>query len=363
VALIYSWFLFAQKDIEGRVFEKQRLNDDARGVIDSYYLKTDVDKLLTIHSVRKVEESRELLIEFLWEQNRLIKSIPTAIQNDHKDVRYEGIDNLSRIDLISIDMEYGLVSKAYHFLPEVENGKIIIYHQGHGGDFVNGKAIIEEFISEGYAVVGFSMPLLGMNNQPDVYLDRFGWFHLERHEEMSLLAPRYGHPLKYFIEPVIQLINYLEQQYDYSVIAMVGLSGGGWTTTLVAAIDTRVTASFPVAGSMPMYLRSRDETDWGEWEENVPELLRITSYLDLYVLGSVGAGRKQLQILNLYDPCCYTGAKAQTYGNKVSSLVEKIGVGEFELYIDDSHQEHKISRNAVNLIDETIRSVTDSSQK
>ena len=49
-----------------------------------------------------------------------------------------------------------------------------------------------------------------MNTRPDVYLERFGWFHLERHDEMKLLFPDSGHPLKYFVEPVVQVVNFLE---------------------------------------------------------------------------------------------------------------------------------------------------------
>ena len=36
---------------------------------------------------------------------------------------------------------------------------------------------------------------------------------------------------------------------------MIGLSGGGWTTTVAAAIDPRVGLSIPVAGSLPFDMR------------------------------------------------------------------------------------------------------------
>ena len=34
-------------------------------------------------------------------------------------------------------------------------------------------------------------------------------------------------------------------------MGMSGLSGGGWTTTMVSAIEPRLTHIYPVAGSMP----------------------------------------------------------------------------------------------------------------
>src|ERR1041385_7687309 len=84
---------------------------------------------------------------------------------------------------------------------------------------------------------------------------------------------------------------------------MVGLSGGGWTTTLYAAIDPRIRKSFPVAGSIPLYLYSDHyQTDA---EQSRPELYSLAGYPDLYVLGSSGIGRKQVQILNHSDSCCF----------------------------------------------------------
>jgi dienelactone hydrolase len=56
--------------------------------------------------------------------------------------------------------------------------------------------------------------------------------------------------MKFFVEPVILAINYAKT-LGYKRIVMVGLSGGGWTTTVAAAIDPRIDLSIPVAGSLP----------------------------------------------------------------------------------------------------------------
>lgn len=37
---------------------------------------------------------------------------------------------------------------------------------------------------------------------------------------------------KFFVEPVILTINYAKMVLGYKRIVMMGLSGGGWTTTL-----------------------------------------------------------------------------------------------------------------------------------
>ena len=54
---------------------------------------------------------------------------------------------------------------------------------------------------------------------------------------------------------------------------MVGLSGGGWTTNLLSAIDDRIRYSFSVAGSMPIYYRL--EASMGDIEQFLPEFTGI----------------------------------------------------------------------------------------
>ena len=152
---------------------------------------------------------------------------------------------------------------------------------------------------------------------------------------MKFLRPKNGHPIKYFIEPVIVSINYLRNNFDYSSISMVGISGGGWTTTLAAAVDTRITKSFPVAGSYPIYLRSNSSRDWGDYEQNAPELYTRVNYLELYVLGGQGENRIQMQIINKYDTCCFAGKKWETYKEIVRDHIHQLEFGEFYLFLDD----------------------------
>lgn len=42
------------------------------------------------------------------------------------------------------------------------------------------------------------------------------------------------HTIKYFIEPVVLAINYATSVLGYKRIVMLGLSGGGWSTTLAS---------------------------------------------------------------------------------------------------------------------------------
>ena len=306
---------------------------------------------------------RNSLIKFMWDESRLPTALPVVVTKDYKgDKRwkyqslnrapYNEIENLHHIDRLTVEMEFGLQSNIFHFHPKTPNRMVILFHQGHGGDFHKSKAVIEEFLRRGDSVVAFSMPLVNINNRPTVYLPKFGYLELRVHDDLEYLNLDKGHPIKYFVEPVVQALNYLTEYYDYELFSMVGLSGGGWTTTIVSAIDTRISLSFPVAGTIPIYLRNKD--DGIDWEQSEDDFYSIANNLELYVLGAFGAGRKQLQIVNYNDPCCFGGRRMSLYKDAVSLRVSQLGIGEFDMFIDRTHDKHSVSNAAIARIHQEI---------
>jgi hypothetical protein len=316
--------------------------------IDPSYLETDVPKLIQINRVEDITKKRDALIQYIWQGKGFPSlKLPDKVEEKIEDERYGKLfeSDLKQIDKITVRMEPGLESIAYHFIPKKCCNKLIVYHQGHRGDFVKGIDTIGGCLEKGYSVMAFSMPLKGMNNKPTVYLERFGKFTLTKHEHLKLLEA----PIKYFVEPVTVGLNYAEK-FSYDGVYMLGISGGGWTTTIYAAVDTRIMQSFPVAGSYPVYLRSQSKRDWGDFEQTLPDLYRIANYPELYIMGSCGKDRKQIQILNQYDSCCFAGLKFRTYEKAVKDAVAGLGKGEFRVFLDNSHKDHKISEKALSLI-------------
>ena len=130
---------------------------------------------------------------------------------------------------------------------------------------------------------------------------------------------------------------------------MIGLSGGGWTTVVYSAIDERISNSFSVAGSAPFYLRV-DLRDIGDYEQTNIDLYQNVNYLELYVLSAYGDGRKHVQIFNKNDPCCYSGNGHETYESVIKDRLLQLGKGDFQIVIDETHKEHKISNHMLDLI-------------
>ncbi|MHC4623157.1 MAG: hypothetical protein ACYS4W_04575 [Planctomycetota bacterium] len=316
--------------------------------INPCYYETDVNMIIEIASAADIAAKRQTLIQYIWGGRGFpAEKVPAEVKENVKDERYAELfnANLRRIDKITIELDCKLESVVYHFIPKESEDKLMIYHQGHRGDFVLGIDAIRVFLEKGYSVMGISMPLLGMNNQPVVNLQRFGKFHVTRHEHLKLLK----NPISFFVEPVAVAVNYAGK-FGYDEVNMIGISGGGWTTTLCAAIDARIKHSYPVAGTLPIYLRSDSGRDWGDYEQTLPELYTIANYPELYIMGSFGPGRKQVQILNKYDSCCFAGIKYRTYEKVVKEVVRSLGKGKFETFLDETHKEHKISEEVLKAV-------------
>jgi hypothetical protein len=232
---------------------------------------------------------------------------------------------------IIVSMQNGFTSCITAYRSISPNGSLIIYHDGHDGNTMSDAVPIQRFLANGYTVWRMDMPLIGDNREPVwVDLPRIGRVPITQHEEMIFLYEMTtGSPVRYFIEPVIAAVN-LARVKGYKNIFMVGLSGGGWTTTVVAALDARITASYPVAGSVPMAMHfDRYKKNWGDWEQVVPEMYRIASYEDLYIMGSLK--RSQIQVLNEFDICCFNEPRYVLYEPAIQDVLKSVG-GEFDVF-------------------------------
>jgi hypothetical protein len=266
-------------------------------------------------------------------------SLPTALPVDNGDGTY------------TVTMANGITSLVRLHEPASPNGRLVLYHAGHGGYGAPDAMVVDDLVAGGDTVLVFEMPLIGVNAAP-IHLDLpNGPVTLTRHEHMAFLdGVTTGSPIRYFVEPVIVMLNAFAPKYDD--ISMIGLSGGGWTTTMAAAIDPRIDRSYQAAGTLPMAVRFAREDSWGDYEQVDPGLYAIADYPDLYVLGA--AGRRQIQVLNLHDPCCFGGDHRAIYEPQVQAALQAAGGGFFSVYLDPDNTEHSISRAALTAIEADI---------
>ncbi|KKL51397.1 hypothetical protein LCGC14_2295910, partial [marine sediment metagenome] len=94
---------------------------------------------------------------------------------------------------------------------------------------------------------------------------------------------------------------------DRKRVAMTGLSGGGWQTIVLSALDSRITLSVPVAGYTSLMVRAARLCDIGDIEQLPPDLATVLDYQDMTAML---APRPTLQTYNAKDDCCFESGYA-----------------------------------------------------
>ena len=352
---LYKIFPYEVLDSSKDVLFEQKTTQN-----NQFVNQVNVDSLIKIDSKSDIDQKREFLTEFFWDtttfQRIKDKSPSPEVETNISDSNYKDLQNLKRIDRLTVEMEYGINSISYLFIPEQSNEKLILYHQGHGGDFLLGKNTIQFFLDRNFTVIAMAMPLLGMNNQPVAEIDGLGEMKLISHKKLRLLEANNFNPMKLFLDPIQINLNFLDKEYNFERYSMIGLSGGGWTTVVYSAIDERISDSFSVGGSTPFYLRV-DSRDMGDYEQTNIELYKQVNYLELYVLGAYGDNRRLVLFYNEFDPCCFSGELYNKFpfGDMVKTKLSKFNKGNFDVIIDYGQTEHMISENILGKITEYIQ--------
>jgi hypothetical protein len=203
--------------------------------------------------------------------------------------------------------------------------KLFIYHQGHNGNplaYRQPNSIITRMMESGYDILILRMPGYGWNSVEKVRVKTWdGWGYLpallpDNHAPLAMVDTGDGHFSKFFVLPVMSSIDLALSQRAYQQITMLGHSGGGWTTTLSAAVDTRIDNSISYAGGLPFFARQR-AVDIGDAEQFDTALYRDFPYTTLYELASWSAVRKRVhyQLYNKNDDCCFSGESAEIFAS------------------------------------------------
>ena len=127
------------------------------------------------------------------------------------------------------------------------------------------------------------------------------------------------------------------------------------TTRLLKSNEERISKIFPVAGPLPHYITQNELDSTWHYETNNLSLYEIANYLDLYTIASYGENRKFIQIFNKNDPCCYDGDSFLAYEDVIKTKIQKLKNGFFDVHLDDTHNEHKISAYSLEIIINSIQ--------
>lgn len=208
---------------------------------------------------------------------------------------------------------------------------LVLIHNGHASPCDNRSCSADwdgsaDVLNQlGYDTMSLDMPGIACNQIPAQEAEGgcantggHAWF--QQFEQAGVPIGRF------FIEPIIRAVNYATSVLGYESIAMIGLSGGGWSTTMAAAADPRIRLSVPVAGSIPCDFH---HTSWDYEQYCNHTYLMVANYSTLYALAALEPGRAQVQVLHEQDPCCHHGCGRHDRIRQYNAWVRAVSSGAF----------------------------------
>jgi len=324
--------------------------------LPSVVLDVDVETLMKVYTEADVITARTGLIRHVWKADTLPAIRPT-VEIDVETPELPAFTGVRRSDRLTVELPYGVVSRVFHLFPHhTTHGRVAFYHNGHGEPVDTMQRTAQALIDRGYQVLLFAMPFYHWNPKTIQDPQDPSVTHTPSHNDLVLWETADFSTLRLFLEPLVAAMNHVRAQEQPPSVQMIGLSGGGWTSTVYPAIDPRVTRSYPTAGSLPFFLRpgspkpSPTRGDWEQRQDKHPAFYAHADFMDMYALGSVGPNRRQIQILNRFDDCCFNGVGHRSYEAVVRHRIAVIGNGEWELLEDATHGDHTISPYALSVI-------------
>ncbi|MEU6714407.1 hypothetical protein ABZ897_23315 [Nonomuraea sp. NPDC046802] len=324
----------------------------------------DIEPLIGMTSAEDVAARRKAMVDYIWKGAGLPSARPT-VETGVTAPEFASLTGVRRIDRLTVPLRHQVTAKVYDLVPRRPwNRRLALYHNGHSEPFDTMLRTIQPLLERGYRVMAYAMPFHHWNQQQIADpADPAKLLPNPSHRELPPWESADFSALTFFLEPLTVTLNHAQAAYRPVSIEMIGLSGGGWTTTVYAALDPRITRSYPVAGSLPFFLRPAAPKprptigDWEQTKEALPGFYAATSddFLDMYVMASLGPGRGQLQILNRFDECCFNGVGHRVYHSPVRDRVALLAEGRpergrWDFLEDATHDDHTISPHAVSVI-------------
>jgi hypothetical protein len=206
-----------------------------------------------------------------------------------------------RIHKLRYEVVPGLQSAALLYEPQPRNGKVaaVLNVYGHVGRV--GKAVEFEqkrnITLAKHGILSLQLDWLGYGELSGNGGDHFFAAHLDLVgvSEVGLFYLEMRRGLDYL---------YSYPNVDRNRLGMTGLSGGGWQTILLSALDERVRISIPVAGfsSLRSRVEVKDYGDMGDLEQSATDLLKDVDFTHLIAMM---APRPILLSYNAEDDCCF----------------------------------------------------------
>lgn len=304
-----------------------------------------------------LESTRQALLADIWRDS---ESLPDRLQvtplagNPPPNARIAALENTSHCRVFDIDTGHGFNSVVRYLRPSNSSSRqnrLMIVQQGHGDPGDNGTdGAALRFLSNGFDVLFCAMPMSAENRWPSHVKVSGGCGHAG----MAALENSRFNPLELFFNHLPAGIRIAEElnESEFRDISICGISGGAWTVTIYAALDSRIRLSFSVAGTTPHILLPDGGVSM--YENGAHQSIYAICPLHLiYLLGvqnsvagpnqTANQPRGQIQFYNECENVLPVSAAHYSYPikyvNPVSAAAQRLG-GFFSTSIHPNQHDH-----------------------
>lgn len=269
------------------------------------FCETRIARLPRFTSVEEWRRFAESLRRRILEEV-VLRGVPTE-WHDHE-VRVEWLDWLPdtagyRVRKLRYEALPNLWIPALLYMPEKPKGRLpaVLHVNGHtnlGKQYPPKQIRCINLAKKG--VIGLNVEWVGMGQ-----LGGAGYNHA-RMQQLDLCGVSALSVFFYNMQRGLDVLLSLPE-VDPQRVAVTGLSGGGWQTITLSALDTRVILANPVAGYSSYQTRVYHFKDLGDSEQTPSDLASLADYTHLTALV---APRALLLTYNSKDDCCFESSYA-----------------------------------------------------
>ncbi|MEP4380539.1 MAG: alpha/beta fold hydrolase [Alphaproteobacteria bacterium] len=324
--------------------------------IDPALKRIDAAAMIDPETVGTPDVTRARLMRMIWGGN----GTPVVEAPDDVTIGDDGVLGElpagTAVTRLHFDLGLALTSNPYFVRAANGNGRLVVYHHGFGDPIDHVSHFLSGMLDAGFDVIALNA--LGHGGTlAFVDSDQDGILAHARQNRKSNIFHEMSHfdrPLRYHLRPILGALNYARGRARYASVDVVGFSMGGFFAMLMAALDSDIERSYVISGVYPNYMR-RGQEIMPDGPPSYAPLLEIANHLEMFVLGASGDGRRQTQIFNRYDRCCFNGVRSQLYADIVRDAVSNTPKGgDFRILIDETHADHRISRLVTSKIIEDL---------
>lgn len=211
-----------------------------------------------------------------------------------------------RLRKLRYEIVPGYESTAILYEPDKRSGRVPAILNVHGHEPMGKAAEYKQkrcinFAKRGIIALSLEWPGFGELNQPE-----------NAHDYGAHLDLVGANALGFFYLAMRRGLDYLASQPDVDVkrLGVTGLSGGGWQTIVLSALDERVAVAVEVAGFGSLESNLTHPVDTDEVEEDPSD---FTDGEDYTMLVAMRAPRPTLLIHNAEDNCCFRADLVKPY--------------------------------------------------